>query len=126
MTAECVYVCSQRGRLVLYLPFLWGRRPSPLYLLWQRPPEPSAERESPLEWRGLRGSYCWCGQENKSANESKRKRQRERSVCEHRSAFKTCNLPLSFPALWARLASLILCSAKIGSSILLILQAEQQ
>lgn len=72
---EWMCVWGQKGRLVLYLPFLWGRWPSPLYLLWQRPPEPSEERESPLEWRGLRGSYCWCGQENKSANKSERKKE---------------------------------------------------
>lgn len=73
MERMCMW--GQRGRLVLYLPFLWGRWPSPLYLLWQCPPEPSEERESPLEWKGLRGNYCWCGQENKSANESERKRE---------------------------------------------------
>lgn len=73
MERMCMW--GQRGRLVLYLPFLWGRWPSPLYLLWQRPPEPSEERESPLEWKGLRGNYCWCGQENKSAKESERKRE---------------------------------------------------
>lgn len=73
MKRMCMW--GQRGRLVLYLPFLWGRWPSPLYLLWQRPPEPSEERESPLEWKGLRGNYCWCGQENKSAKESEGKRE---------------------------------------------------
>ncbi len=56
-----------------------------------------------------------------------RARERERSVCEEaRSTFKTCNLSFPSPALRPRLASLSLCSAKIGSSILLILQAEQQ
>lgn len=56
-----------------------------------------------------------------------RVRERERSVCEEaHSTFKTCNLSFPSLALRPRLASLSLCSAKIGSSILLILQAEQQ
>lgn len=56
-----------------------------------------------------------------------RARERKRSVCEvAHSTFQTCNLSFPSAALRLRLTSLSLCSAKMGSSILLILQAEQQ